>query len=219
MNKMNIQRQDRFSSDSHLCGAIIVLVGVLALVYQTRDCPSLIMVSVIYGLSAFFMLVSSALYHAFKIGENQTSFLRKMDHFAIFCMIAGTYTPVCYLCLDGAWRWSIIAIQWGLVGFGLISQIAFPGAPRVLHTIICIVMGWIAIVPIRQILAAMNTTQAILMFTGGAAYTLGALIYATRKPRLFPGIFGFHELFHLMVLIGAGLHYTMIYTAYIQKVA
>jgi hemolysin III len=65
----------------------------------------------------------------------------------------------------------------------------------------------------------MSAAQAILLFAGGAAYTLGALIYATRKPRLFPGIFGFHELFHLMVLIGAGLHYAMIYSVYLQKVA
>ena len=216
---MAIKSREIFNFYSHLAGVGAAVIGTVFLTLVASFSAPACATALIYGFSVTFLFTASAFYHAFKKAENERSFWRRMDHFAIFCMIAGTYTPVCYLCLDGAWRWSIIAIQWGLVGFGLISQLAFPGAPRVLHTIIYIVMGWIAIVPIRQILAAMNTAQVILMFTGGAAYTLGALIYATRKPRLFPGIFGFHELFHLMVLIGAGLHYAMIYTAYVQKVA
>jgi hemolysin III len=216
---MAIRTQEIFNFYSHLAGVVAAVIGTAFLaVVASHSGPALI-AALIYGLSLTFLFTASAFYHAFKREENERSFWRRMDHFAIFCMIAGAYTPVTYLCLDGAWRWSIIAIQWGLVGFGLVSQVAFPGTPRVLYTVIYIVMGWIAVVPIRQILAAMSAAQAILLFAGGAAYTLGALIYATRKPRLFPGIFGFHELFHLMVLIGAGLHYAMIYSVYLQKVA
>jgi hemolysin III len=142
-----------------------------------------------------------------------------MDRLAIFCMIAGTFTPICYMYLNGTWRWSILAIQWGLVGLGIISQLFFPRAPRILYAIIYLVMGWIAVIPLKQILSYMNLAQGILLFTGGMFFTLGGIIYATKKPKLIPGIFSFHELFHIMVLIGGGLHYAMIYIVYFQKAA
>lgn len=215
---MAIKAQETFNFYSHLAGVVAAVAGTVFLTLAASYSAAALITALIYGLSVTFLFTASAFYHAFKKEENELSCWRRIDHFAIFCMIAGTYTPICYLCLDGAWRWSIIAIQWGLVGFGLASQLAFPRAPRILSTIIYIVMGWIAVVPIRQILAAMTVAQVILMFAGGAAYTLGALIYATKKPRLVPGVFSFHELFHLMVLIGGGLHYAMIYTVYSQKV-
>jgi hemolysin III len=105
------------------------------------------------------------------------------------------------------------------VGFGLISQIFFPRAPRVLYAVIYFTMGWIALIPIKQMLAHMTSLQTLLLFAGGVAFTLGALIYATKKPRLVPGIFSFHELFHIMVLIGGVLHYAMIYNVYLEMVA
>jgi hemolysin III len=140
-----------------------------------------------------------------------------MDHLAIFCMIAGTYTPILLSYLDGAWRWSMMAVQWGLVAFGLVMQLYFPRAPRGLYAVIYLVMGWLAVFPIQQMLARMTALQQFLLFAGGGAFTLGGLIYATKKPRLLPGIFSFHELFHIMVLIGGGLHYAMIYIVYAER--
>jgi hemolysin III len=120
---MNPMRQDFFSCYSHLFGAVAALAGALALVYQAWYCPSLVIVSTIYGLAAIFMLLSSALYHAFKRAENQASFLRKMDHIAIFFMIAGTYTPLCYIYLEGYLKWGIIIAQWILVVAGFFFNI------------------------------------------------------------------------------------------------
>lgn len=214
---MAVKPQERFNFHSHLAGVVAALFGTVVLAGRAGDSPPALITALIYGACVIFLFAASAGYHAFKQEENEVSFWRKLDHFAIFCMIAGTYTPICYLYLDGAWRWSIIGIQWGLVAFGLILQLTFPRAPRALYTAIYIVMGWIALIPLRQILAAMTATQAILMFAGGAAYTLGALIYAFKRPRLVPGAFGFHELFHLLVLIGAALHYAMIFLAYLPK--
>ncbi|MFC1903063.1 hemolysin III family protein [Chloroflexota bacterium] len=213
MNQMNIQRQDRFSSYSHLCGAITVLVGALALIYQARDCLSLIMVSAIYGLSAVFLLLSSALYHAFKTGENQASFLRKMDHFAIFCMIAGTYTPLCYIYLEGNLKWGIIVVQWTLVIAGFFLKVFYIRAPRLLVTIIYLLMGWMAIVPIKQLLSVVPLASIILLFMGGLAYSTGAVIYMLKKPNPMPGFFGFHEIFHLFILIGVFLHFSVVFLA------
>jgi NADH-quinone oxidoreductase subunit M len=108
----------------------------------------------------------------------------------------------------------MIAIQWGLVAFGILSQIFFPRAPRVVFTAIYLTMGWLLILPIQQVLAAMTATQQTLLWGGGAAFTLGALFYATKRPLMLPGRFSFHELFHVMVLVGAGCHYAMIYSAF-----
>jgi hemolysin III len=108
----------------------------------------------------------------------------------------------------------MIAFQWSLVGVGLISQIFFPGAPRKLYAVIYLFMGWSALFTLKQMLANMSSSQAILLVSGGVSFTIGAIIYAVKKPRMIPGIFSFHELFHIMVLIGGILHYAMIYGVY-----
>ncbi|MBN1366184.1 MAG: hemolysin III family protein [Syntrophaceae bacterium] len=216
---MRIRIQEAFNVYSHLVGVIAAVVGTVFLVLVACYSISALIVALIYGSSVIFLFLASALYHAFKKMENELSFWRRMDRLAIFCMIAGTSTPVCYMYLDGPWRWSMIAVQWGLVGFGLVSQLFFPRAPRVLYFIIYFIMGCLSLIPIKQMLPSMTIVPGILLFTGGAFFTLGGLIYAIKKPRLVPGIFSFHELFHVMVLIGSGLHYAMIYIVYFQKVA
>ena len=173
----------------------------------------MIMVSAIYGLSVVFMLLSSALYHAFKTGENQASFLRKMDHFAIFCMIAGTYTPLCYIYLEGNLKWGIIVAQWTLVIAGFFLKVFYIKAPRLFTTIIYLLMGWMAIVPIKQLLSAVPLASTILLFTGGIAYSAGAVIYLLKKPNPIPGLFGFHEIFHICILIGVFLHFPVVFLA------
>lgn len=211
---MPVRKQESFNFYSHLVGAIAAIVGTVFLVLVARYSASALITALIYGISVTFLFLASTLYHAFKKEENEKSLWRRLDRLAIFCMIAGTFTPICYMYLNGIWRWSIIAIQWGLVGFGLISQLFFPRAPRIFYAVIYLVMGWMAIVPIKQILAHINLVQGFLLFTGGVFFTLGGLIYATKRPRLVPGIFSFHELFHIMVLIGGILHYAMIYGVY-----
>jgi hemolysin III len=211
--------QESFNFYSHLAGVIAAVVGTVFLALVARYSASTLITALVYGSSVVFLFLASSLYHAFKKEENELSFWRRMDRLAIFCMIAGTSTPICYIYLDGPWRWSMMAIQWGLVGFGLVSQLFFPRAPRVLYAIIYFVMGGIALIPIKRMLACMTTVQGVLLFTGGLFFALGGLIYTIKKPKLVPGVFSFHELFHIMVLIGGGLHYAMIYIVYFQKIA
>ena len=213
---MPIKKQESFNFYSHLVGAVAALIGTVFLVLVARYSASALITALIYGISVVFLFLASTLYHAFKKEENEKSLWRRLDRLAIFCMIAGTFTPICYMYLQGTWRWSIIAIQWGLVGFGLISQLFFPRAPRVFYAVLYLIMGWMAVVPLKQILSYMNLAQGILLFAGGVFFSLGGLIYATKRPRLVPGIFSFHELFHIMVLIGGALHYAMIYGVYAQ---
>jgi hemolysin III len=216
---MGIRTQEAFNYYSHLAGGIAALVGTIYLAKVASGSASMLITALIYGLSLVFLFFASTLYHRFKKEDNELSFWRKMDRLAIFFMIAGTYTPICYFCMEGYWRWTMIAIQWGLVGFGVISQLFFPRAPRTLYVLIYIVMGWATLFPMQQVLENLSLLEEVLLFTGGGAFTLGGLIYAVKRPRLVPGIFSFHELFHVMVLIGGVLHYTMIYRIYFEIVA
>lgn len=209
-----LKSEELFNFYSHLIGMIAAVIGTVFLIHAASDSVSMVVVAAIYGLSISFLLLASSLYHFFKTQDNELSFWRKMDRLAIFFMIAGSYTPVCYFFLDDDWRLPMISIQWGLVAFGLCSQIFFPRAPRMIYAAIFLFMGWLVVLPINQILDSMSTIQVSLLFIGGIAFTCGALFYAFKKPLLLPGIFSFHELFHVMVLIGAGCHYALIYSAF-----
>jgi Predicted membrane protein, hemolysin III homolog len=120
---MPIRKQESFNFYSHLAGAVAALVGTVFLVLVADYSASGLVTALIYGISVVFLFSASSLYHAFKKKENELSFWRRMDRLAIFFMIAGTFTPVCYFYLDGPYKWSMIAFQWSLVGVGLISQI------------------------------------------------------------------------------------------------
>jgi hemolysin III len=216
---MSVRLQESFNFYSHLAGGILALVGTIYLAKMASHSASMLITAITYGLSCVFLFSASSLYHRFKKEENELSFWRKMDRYAIFFMNAGTCTPICYFCLEGNWRWTMIGIQWGLVGFGVISQLFFPRAPRALYVLIYIIMGWSVLLPMKQILSNMSLSQEVLLFAGGTAFTLGGLIYAIKRPRLVPGIFSFHELFHVLILIGGVLHYAMIYRLYFEIVA
>ena len=211
---MKVKTQELFNFYSHLAGMVAAVIGTVYLAMVASRSASGLVTALIYGISVVFLFSASSLYHAFKKKENELSFWRKMDRLAIFFMIAGTFTPVCYFYLNGAYKWSMLVFQWSLVGVGVISQIFFPRAPRKLYAVIYLFMGWSGLFTIKLMLAKMSVSQTVLLFTGAAAFTLGAIIYAIKKPKMFPGIFSFHELFHITVLIGGVLHYAMIYGVY-----
>ncbi len=209
-----VKSQEAFNFYSHLAGMIASAVGTVFLVSIATGSASMIATALVYGLSITFLFSASSLYHMFKKKENELSFWRRMDRLAIFFMIAGSYTPICYFFMNDDWRLPMIALQWGLVAFGVCSQVFFPRAPRMIYAVIFLVMGWSLVFPMQQVLEAMTEQQATLLFTGGAAFTLGALFYALKRPLMLPGIFSFHELFHVMVLVGGACHYALIYSAF-----
>jgi hemolysin III len=209
-----VKSEELFNFYSHLIGMVVAIIATIFLLYTASGSVSMVAVAAVYGFSVIFLLLASSLYHFFKTEDNELSFWRKMDRLAIFFMIAGSYTPVCYFFLDDDWRLPMISVQWALVAFGMLSQIFFPRAPRMIYAAMFLIMGWLVVLPISQILENMSENQVSLLFSGGVAFSLGALFYAIKKPLLFPGIFSFHELFHVMVLIGAGCHYALIYSAF-----
>jgi hemolysin III len=205
-----LKREESFSFFSHLLGSATALVGSLILALRSET-AALLAVSLIYGLSMTFMFSASALYHAFKTEEGGSGFWRRLDHLAIFFMIAGSYTPVCYVHLSGGWRWSILGVQWGLVLLGVVFKLLFINAPRALVAAIYLVMGWVVVIPFKQLVASLPAADLALFILGGVAYSIGAIIYAAKRPNPLPGLFGFHEIFHVLVLVGAGIHYLTTY--------
>jgi hemolysin III len=204
-----IRRAELVSFLSHAFGAVAAVAGTAALVAASAT-PAVRAAALVYGLAMIFMFSASALYHALKDVENGASVWRKVDHLAIFFMIAGTFTPLAFTHLTGAWRWSILGVQWGLVAAGLVFKLVWVRAPRWLTTGIYLVMGWMAVVPLRPMLLTLDAPTAALLVAGGGAYTVGALIYAWKRPNPVPGLLGFHEIFHGFVLLGAALHYAAI---------
>lgn len=205
--------REPFSSLSHLAGAAAALAGTVVLAVVTRGDTGALITSLVYGLSATLLFTASGMYHAAKTGENGTSALRKLDHSAIFVMIAGTYTPVTYAYLSGAWAWSIVAVQWGLVVAGIAITLLWIKRPRGITAAVYVAMGWVAVVAIKELLNSMPARALVLMLAGGLAYTAGAVIYAIKKPDPLPGRFGFHEIFHVFILAGALSHYFLVLDA------
>jgi len=207
-----IRPQERISCYSHLAGAFAAFAGMVYLIHVAQTSAAHVAVSIVYGFSVILLFLASASYHALKQNENEISLWRKLDHSAIFFMIAGTYTPVCYIYLSGYWKWSIIILQWVLVIAGMFLKFFYLKAPRYFSTIIYLLMGWIGIVAIKEFLTAMPPVAVFYLFAGGASFTVGAIFYAIKKPAWGSG-FGFHEIFHLFVLLGGVFHYLLVYTA------
>jgi hemolysin III len=162
-----------------------------------------------FGVSLILLYTASTVYHAVITSKRWEKLLRKIDHMMIFVLIAGSYTPICLLALRGPLGWSLFGSIWGLTIAGLVMKAVWLSAPRWLSTIIYAVMGWlicIAIVPFSQ---AVSSAGVGLLFGGGLFYSSGAVIYGLKWPNLKG--FGFHELFHVLVLGGSICHYIMMY--------
>jgi hemolysin III len=141
--------------------------------------------------------------------------LRVFDHAAIFGLIAGTYTPITLLALRAtspAWGWTLFAVAWGFAILGVLFTIVWRDAPRWLSTSLYVGLGWLAAVAIAPLAAAISTSGLVWLVAGGVAYSVGALVYATRRPDPWPRTFGHHALWHLFVLAGSACHYVLVLT-------
>jgi hemolysin III len=207
---MEIPASEKFAAYSHCATVPIIAIGTIVLVAISAGDISAQIVSLIYGVSGVFLFSASFLYHSRKQLENDYSLCRKLDHTAIFFLIAGTYTPLCYLYLEGNMKWGILIAQWALVVGGTLFKFLFINAPRVIGTLIYLFMGWIVIIPIMTLVETMPRVGLVLLGTGGLLYTVGAVIYALKRPNPWPGFFGFHEIFHLFISGGAISHLAMI---------
>jgi hemolysin III len=154
--------------------------------------------------------MASAIYHMVKAKPKIIERLRKFDHSAIYVLIAGTYTPFCILMFQGFWKWGLLALIWSLAVIGVALEVILIKAPRWLRVSVYVMMGWIVIAAIGEMLRVMPIGALVWLLAGGVIYTFGAIIYATKKLDFFPGKFGFHEVWHIFVILAALAHFIAI---------
>jgi hemolysin III len=192
---------------THLAGAIAATIGLLALLYFSRGVFVKSISVIVYGLGLISMFSASATYHLVKAGSAVQNKLRKIDHSSIFFLIAGTYTPFCLIAFTGIWRWGLLTIIWVIALLGITVKVFYINAPRWLNVIIYLLMGWLCVVAVPQMHSMLPVGALVWLIIGGVFYTLGAGIYATHSFNFRPGSFGFHEVWHIFVLLGAAAHY------------
>jgi hemolysin III len=163
----------------------------------------------IYSWSLVMLFGISAVYHVPMWQPRPRMWLRRMDHSAIFILIAGTYTPICLLGLHGVGM-TILIIVWAGAGLGILQSMLWPKAPKWVTAILYVALGWIVVWEWQAVHALLGGLNEILLAIGGFLYTAGAVIYAAHKPNPWPKVFGYHEIFHLLVIIAAALHFIAI---------
>lgn len=198
------------NSLTHWGGAILALIGLIALLIIGWDTPAKIISFAIYGISLIFMFSASATYHMVRVKDKALEIFRKVDHAAIYMLIAGTYTPFCVNAFEGFWKWGMLTIIWSLALIGIVVKIFYIRAPRWLNAGIYVLMGWLSVAAAGQMLAALPTWVFAWLIAGGVVYTLGAVVYATKIFNFKPGVFGFHEVWHIFVLLAAAAHYVAV---------
>jgi hemolysin III len=198
---------DPFSCYSHLLGVALAIIGLVVLVATSGDDPWRIVGFSIYGASLILLYLASTVYHWLLLPIAQRKWLNRIDHVAIFLLIAGTYTPVCIVTLRGGWGWTIFAVVWGAAVAGTIIKLGFRSLPRWISASIYVAMGWIAVVAMAPLMRAFPPSALAWLLAGGLLYTAGAVVYATRRPNPYPRVFGFHEIFHIFVLAGSAAHF------------
>ncbi len=193
---------ERFNSISHLIGAIAALVGlVLLVVLATRqgDWWKIISFS-IYGVTLFLLYLVSTLYHSVQGKAKQV--LRKFDHYSIYLLIAGTYTPFTLVTLRGGWGWSMFGLIWSLAILGIVLELLHPKEIQIWPVIIYLLMGWLILIALRPLLQALPLAGFAWLLLGGVFYSVGVIFYLLDEK-----VRHFHGIWHLFVLAGSLSHY------------
>lgn len=187
------------------------LWGLGLLLKKGRGSPGGLLVGLIFGLSIITLYAASTLYHWIQTTPRRELILRKFDHISIYFLIAGTYTPVLYYGLEGLWKRIMLATVWFLSATGALLKVWLVNLPRFLTAGFYLALGWLALIPLGRLFQSLARPAFVLLLAGGAAYTCGALIYATKIFNFRPNRFGFHEVFHIFVGVGTILHFLMVY--------
>jgi hemolysin III len=202
-----IRLKDPFNGLSHAAGLVAATVGTLLLVLASPSNAASTAMVAIYGLSLMALYAASSAYHLIPARQPYDKLLRKLDHCAIFLLIAGTYTPVLWWSLQGTRRMIFLGVVWGLAAAGIVMRIAWLGAPRWLYTGMYLGLGWIGVLQAGAIRQSLPHSVLLFIVLGGLTYTAGAVIYALKRPNLYPDRFGFHGLWHLFVLAASAFHF------------
>ncbi|WP_053365028.1 PAQR family membrane homeostasis protein TrhA [Bacillus sp. FJAT-27245] len=199
---------------THLAGALLSFAGLLAMVIKASAAaasPLAISAVIIFGISMILLYSASATYHMVMAKDRVIAFLRRLDHSMIFVLIAGTYAPFCLISLNGMTGWLMFAIIGTAAVSGVIFKMVWFNCPRWLSTALYIIMGWMIIFVASPLAGTIPTEGLALLILGGVIYTIGGIIYATKPNFLRTKNMGFHEIFHIFILLGSLAHFLSIY--------
>jgi len=199
---------------THLAGAVLSFVGLLAMVIKasmTTPTPLAISAVIIFGVSMILLYSASATYHMVMARANVIAFLRRLDHSMIFVLIAGTYTPFCFISLNGKTGALLFSIISAVAISGVVFKMVWFTCPRWISTALYIAMGWMIVFVFSPLTGSLNPVGLFLLILGGIFYTIGGVIYGAKPKFLETKYLGFHEIFHIFILLGTLSHFLSVY--------
>jgi hemolysin III len=190
--------------------AFVVAFAIAPLLVLAADGTRRRVVAGVFAISVATCFGASALYHRRTWAPQTRLWMRRVDHAGVYLLIAGTYTPVSILILQGAWRPVVLAIVWAGAAAAIVLKFVWVAAPKWLAAAIGIALGWVGVVALPQLVGRLAPAAVILLVLGGLVYTAGAIVYALRRPDPLPSVFGYHELFHALTIIAVTCQYSAI---------
>lgn len=199
---------------THFLGAVAAAIGLVVLLVNgaANESARQVVAFAIFGASLVLLYTMSGIYHSLNVSERGIAVLQRLDHMMIYVLIAGTYTPLCLVLLRGRLGLGLLIAVWTIAVIGIVQKIMWMHAPRWFSTVLYLGMGWAALIVARPVLDAAPAGFMIWIITGGIFYSAGAVVYASRRPDPVPGVFGFHEIWHLFVMAGSFSHYWAVLT-------
>ena len=191
----------------HGSAALAALIGTVYLVSRTWGDTAALLGSLVFGLALLVMYTVSSLYHSIPWSDGVKRRLQRLDHSMIYLVVAGTFTPIAIAALEGGQLWLCLGLVWGIAVVGIILKLVLRGIYPGLSITLQLVMGWTVVFWLPQIWTNLGPGAIALIVLGGLLYTLGVVVFVTRRPRLFPRIFSHHELFHLIVVLASAAHF------------
>ncbi|MBL4819204.1 MAG: hemolysin III family protein [Deltaproteobacteria bacterium] len=191
--------------------SFFIAIGACAVLIATTPSSQKLIAALIYSASLVSLLGISALYHRPQWGDRARVWMRRLDHAAIFILIAGTFTPIGMLALPETTGNKLLWIIWLFAVFGVLKSLFWVQSPKWFTAILCVVMGWVAFPYLPQLSSQLGADSVALIYLGGIIYTLGAVVYALKRPNPYPAVFWYHEIFHLMVAVAAACHFIVIF--------
>ena len=205
--------REPISSLTHLIGAFLSLIGLILLIKFSLDTANVYntIILAVFGISSILLYSASSTYHKSLSSPKVIKILRRVDHSMIYVLIAGTYTPICLIALKGTIGTLLFLGVWFLALIGILLKIVWFDAPRWLYTGFYILMGWISVFAVVPIIRAISLGGFLWLLAGGLFYTIGGFIYATKRPKINLKFFGFHEIFHIFIMLGSLCHFILMF--------
>jgi hemolysin III len=194
----------------HGGAAVAAIVGTIALVWHAPNWGIRIGV-VVFGLAMVGLYTTSSLYHVIPWGLRAKKRMQRLDHSMILVLIAGTYTPIAIVAFDGWLQWIVLGVAWGAVALVAGQHALFPTDKQTFSMAVGMTMGWLGVFVSWKFVQELGWVAALLALVGGVIYSVGMVLLVNNRPKLWPRVFSYHEVFHIMVIAATGVHFVMVW--------